>query len=79
MGLLCIVSDAEGLSENVLHNQTGWVVPKRNPKLLAEKIKEVVFMNQEYKSSISANAVSRARVAFNIEKQTQEFVHFYEY
>ncbi|MBK7870836.1 MAG: glycosyltransferase family 4 protein [Saprospiraceae bacterium] len=30
MGLLCIVSDAEGLPENILHGQTGWVVPKGN-------------------------------------------------
>ena len=36
MGLLCIVSDAEGLPENVLHGQTGWVVPKRQPALLKQ-------------------------------------------
>ena len=34
LGLLCVVSDAEGLPENVLHEKTGWVVPKRDPKKL---------------------------------------------
>lgn len=77
MGLLCIVSDADGLSENVLNNQTGWIVPKRNPKLLAEKIKEVVLMSEDYKKSISTKAMSRVIAEFNIEKQSQEFVNFY--
>src|SRR5690606_3201448 len=35
MGKLCIVSNAEGLSENVLHEETGWVVLKYNPEALA--------------------------------------------
>src|SRR5690606_3559111 len=30
MGLLCVVSSAEGLSENVLDNETGFVVEKQN-------------------------------------------------
>lgn len=79
MGLLCIVSDAEGLSENVLNNQTGWVVPKRNPELLAEKIKEVILLSEEKKLDISLNAINRVRSEFNIQKQTQEFVNFYEH
>jgi colanic acid/amylovoran biosynthesis glycosyltransferase len=78
MGLLCIVSDAEGLAENVLNGQTGWVVPKRNPQLFAQKIKEVILLNKEQKTKISKNAVHRVKAAFNIEKQTQEFVDFYK-
>ena len=45
MGLLCIVSNAEGLAENVLDGKTGWVLPKRQPELLAEKIKDVIGMS----------------------------------
>jgi colanic acid/amylovoran biosynthesis glycosyltransferase len=78
MGLLCIVSDAEGLSENILDDQTGWVVPKRNPQLFAKKIMEVVLLSKEQKTKISTNAVHRVKAAFNIEKQTQEFVDFYK-
>ena len=40
MGLLVIVSDAEGLHENVINNVTGWVVKKRNPILLSEKLRK---------------------------------------
>ncbi len=78
MGKLCIVSDGGGLSENVLHDQTGWVVPKYSPDLLAEQIKKVLLLNPEEKSRISKNAVERVRKEFNIEKQNKEFLNFYE-
>lgn len=78
MGLLCIVSDADGLIENVQDKQTGWVVPKRNPTLLAQKIKEVLQLNSAQKKSIASHAIERVQTEFNIEKQTQEFLDFYK-
>jgi colanic acid/amylovoran biosynthesis glycosyltransferase len=77
MGLLCVVSDAEGLSENVLHEQSGWVVPKRNPEKLAERIIEVSKLKLEVKRKIRNFAVNRVRNDFNLEKQQQEFLKFY--
>ena len=77
MGLLCIVSDADGLQENVLHNKTGWVVPKRNPLLLSEKIFEVIHLKQEVKIEIRQNAMERAKKEFNLDKQKESFKSFY--
>ncbi len=77
MGLLCVVSDAAGLSENVLNNKTGWVVPKQQPKLLAEKIKEVITLDEEQKQNIRRQAVERVQNEFNLEKQQQAFLAFY--
>lgn len=77
MGKLCIVSNAEGLAENVLHEKTGWVVPKYSPHLLAEQIEKVLLMNDDEKSRISQNAIKRVRREFGIEKQRQEFLEFY--
>ena len=77
MGLLCIVSNAEGLSENVINNQTGWVVPKRNPVRLAKKIEEVILLSDSEKEKIKENAVKRIQKEFNLQKQQQEFMHFY--
>ena len=78
MGLLCVVSDAEGLSENILDGQTGWVVPKRSPQLLANKLKKVIALDALQKDEITTKAVNRVKAEFNIEKQTQEFVDFYQ-
>lgn len=77
LGLMCIVSNAEGLSENVLNEKTGWVVTKRKPKLLAEKILYVIDLSDEKKQTIRQNAINRVKASFNLEKQQQEFVNLY--
>lgn len=77
MGLLCIVSNAEGLSENVIDHQTGFVVEKQNPSLLYEKIKEVIDLPEEQKSVMRNQSVLRIQKEFNLEKQKQAFKNFY--
>lgn len=77
MGLLCIVSDAEGLAENVIHNKTGWVVPKRNSKKLTEQLLKIVNLPEEEKHLIRKEAMIRVKTAFNLKKQQQEFFEFY--
>ncbi|MFT6127210.1 MAG: colanic acid/amylovoran biosynthesis glycosyltransferase [Flavobacteriaceae bacterium] len=78
MGLLCIVSDAEGLSENVLDNETGWVVNKRNAEALANKILEVVNLPIHEKEMMVQRAIKRVKEDFNLEKQQDAFLKFYE-
>jgi colanic acid/amylovoran biosynthesis glycosyltransferase len=77
MGVLPIVSDAEGLSENVLNNKTGWVIQKNSPKLLAEKIVEVINLPESNKEIIRKQAIERVLKEFNLEKQQKEFIDFY--
>lgn len=78
MGKLCIVSNGGGFAENVIDGQTGWVVPKHSARLLAEQIMKVVVMEEQKKRNISKNAVERVRIEFNLDKQQQEFMKFYE-
>lgn len=77
MGLLCIVSNAEGLSENVLDQQTGWVVRKRQPELLAQKIIEVIELPVSEKKKIREYAVNRVRLEFTLTQQQRKFHEFY--
>ena len=77
-GCLCVVSDAEGLSENVLNDITGWVVPRRDVKALSEKIEYVINLPDEKKQNIIAKAEQRVKKEFNLEKQVKEFIEFYE-
>lgn len=77
MGLLCVVSNAEGLAENVLDNETGWVVPKRDPAALAAKMAMVIALPETEKEAIRSRAIQRVREEFNLEKQQQEFLAFY--
>ena len=77
MGCLCIVSDVEGLSENVLHGQTGWVVPKRNPLALAEALINVIHLPDVRKDSFKNNAKERVIEKFNLDDQKKSFSEFY--
>jgi len=77
MGVLPIVSDAEGLSENVLHKETGWVVPKYKPKLLTKQLLASIQISEKEKNKMTINAIDRVSTEFNIEKQQKEFIEFY--
>ncbi|SFN72432.1 colanic acid/amylovoran biosynthesis glycosyltransferase [Bizionia echini] len=77
MGLLCVVSDAEGLQENVLHQETGWVVAKRQPQLLAKQLVEVIQLSADDKEATSIRAIRRIRDDFNLKKQQAAFLAFY--
>lgn len=77
MGLLCVVSDAEGLSENILHEKTGWIVPKRNPVALVAKIKAILQATPEERDRISKAASERVSTHFSLEQQRCSFITFY--
>ena len=78
MGLLCVVTNAGALNENVIHGKTGWVIPKRQPKLIADKIQEVINLPNSEKDVIKQQAVNRVIQEFNIKKQQLAFVDFYQ-
>ncbi len=78
LGLLCIVSTAEGLPENIVNNETGWVIPKCNPRELANKIIEVINLPEDKKQEIAKNAKERVSKHFTIQQQQQQFVEFYK-
>ncbi|WP_348810500.1 glycosyltransferase family 4 protein [Flavobacterium maritimum] len=78
MGKICIVSDAEGLSENIIDKETGFVVPKRNPVSLCEKIVEVVKMSESEKKTMMGRAITRTAAEFKLSRQIKKFTAFYE-
>lgn len=76
-GLLCVVSDAEGLPENVLHEQTGWVVPKRDMQSLADKISDILTMDVSQLATIRQQSISRVCNSFNLEQHFAAWENFY--
>ncbi|WP_299114677.1 glycosyltransferase family 4 protein [uncultured Winogradskyella sp.] len=78
MNCLCVVSDGGALPENVLDNETGWVVPKRNPKALTETIFRVLNMDALALKAIRTKARKRVLNDFAIKRQIQSFIDFYE-
>ncbi|RSK40495.1 glycosyltransferase family 4 protein [Mangrovimonas spongiae] len=77
VGCLCVVSDGGALPENVIDGKTGWVVPKQQPKLLAEKLLEVVALPQDRQQVIQQQAGERVETHFTLGQQQAQFVKFY--
>ncbi|BAJ64641.1 MULTISPECIES: glycosyltransferase family 4 protein [Anaerolinea] len=71
-----VCSDAVGLPENVQDGVTGFVVPRRNPQLLAEKL---IFLLQNPQARIEIGRAGRQRVleCFSLEQQKEAFDRMY--
>jgi len=78
MGLLCIVSNAEGLSENIIHGKTGWVVPKRSPEAIAEQTLNILNKNRNQCNDIRKNAIYRIKEHFQLDDQIMNWSKFYQ-
>ncbi|MEO6694237.1 MAG: glycosyltransferase family 4 protein, partial [Ignavibacteria bacterium] len=76
-GLPCIVSDADGLKENIIDGKTGWIVSKRDPEAIAEKFREVLALSVDERRIIATNAAQRVEKEFNINNQIKKFTEFF--
>lgn len=77
MGLICIVTDAGGLPENVIHAETGWVVPKRNPESIANTIVKIVNTKTGILDQIRKRSIKRVKSEFNLFSQLKYWESFY--
>jgi len=78
VGALCIVSDGGGLVENIVNKETGWVILKRQPKLLAESIFEIINLPDSYKIKVRNQARNRVESYFSLDQNKLAFKSFYE-
>lgn len=76
-GLLCVVTNAEGLAENILHGQTGLVVPMRNPEALKEAVVQMMGMGDDLRLEMVVHAQKRVIQEFNLGNQRVQFHQFY--
>ena len=76
-GLLVVASDAEGLQENVIHNETGWIVKRRDYHALHKRLNEVIILHEEARKQIAARATARVKKDFDIKIQNKLFNEFF--
>lgn len=76
MELPVVCSDADGLPENVAHGITGFVVPRRHPKEMAERILELAS-DSELRRKMGEAGRERVSRLFRVEDQIRAFEEFY--
>jgi colanic acid/amylovoran biosynthesis glycosyltransferase len=77
MELPVVCTDADGLSENVADGETGFVVPRRDPAALAEKLK-LVLGDAGLRARLGAAGRRRVLEKFRLAEQLGRFERFYE-
>jgi colanic acid/amylovoran biosynthesis glycosyltransferase len=77
MGIPVVCSDADGLRENVDDGVTGFVVPRRDPHAMAEKLRLLAADGRLRQRKGQAGRM-RAEGHFRLEQQMDAFEKFYE-
>ena len=76
-GCITIVSDAAALKENIVVNETGFVVERRNSDLLCKCIMEAIKLSPDERKKMTSRASKRVQKEFNLENQMALFKQFY--
>lgn len=76
MGLPVVCTDADGLSENVADGETGFVVKRRNPEAMADKL-ALLAKDPALRQRMGIAGRKRVIEIFRIEKQGERFSDFY--
>lgn len=77
LGLPCVVSDAGGLPENVLHEKTGFVVPRYNAKIATEYLYKLT-LDQELRKSMGEQGKIRMQSVFGLSVQVEKYSAFFQ-
>lgn len=76
-GVPVVCSDADGLPENVEHDVTGFVVPRRDPRGLAEGVARLAG-DADLRARMGAAGRQRVERLFRLDDQIDAWVRFYE-
>ncbi len=76
MGLPSVVTDADGLPENVADGETGFVVQRRDARTMAEKLALLARVS-DLRLAMSRNARRRAEELFSLDRQIAAFEDLY--
>ncbi|WP_274475879.1 glycosyltransferase family 4 protein [Mangrovimonas aestuarii] len=78
LGVPVISTDCGGMSEVVIPNETGWLVPTRNPQAIANAVREVINTPPQELYRITKNAHNFVKEHFNAEQSIKQFLELYD-
>lgn len=75
-GLPVVVSDADGLRENIAPGETGFVVSRWDPLALFSALRSLI-VNKELRKQMGQQGIKRAHALYNIQHQLEKFEALY--
>lgn len=77
MSLPVVCTNADGLSENIVDGQTGFVVPSRDPAAIAEKLATLAY-HPSIRKRMGDAGRQRVILKFRLQDQIEAFDRFYK-
>ena len=78
LGTPVISTDCGGMQELINHNKEGWIVPKRNPKAMAEAILNFTTLTAKDVETIRLNARRKVKKQHSEEKMISDMEDLYK-
>ena len=78
LGTLVISTNCGGMDEVITNGQNGFLVPIRNPKAMADKIKSIVALSEKEKYNIKTNARKTIENQHNFDSKIHEMSALYK-
>ena len=76
-GVPVVATDVGGISEQVEHRRTGFLVPPADAESMAERI-ESLLMDEGLRQRLSASAASDAAERFDLSRQAEQYLAWYQ-
>ena len=78
LGIPAISTDCGGMKEVIHDKNNGYIIPLREPVMMAKKIKEFISMNKSERKYISENAKQTILEKYLLSEQINEMVNLYQ-
>lgn len=76
-GLMCVVSDADGLRENVAEGESGFIAKRRDPESFADAMINAAGISEDERLQRALEARERVERMFSMEQQNELFNRFF--
>ncbi len=77
VGVPVVCSDADGLRENIADGVSGFVVPRRDPQAMAEKM-ALLARDPSFRQKMGSAGQARVKSLFQLEQQLEKWERFFK-
>lgn len=76
-GLLVISTDADGIDENIKHNETGWIIPKMDIDAIVNQVINIISIPASDRIKVAQSAHQRVGKEFTMMQRKSEWQIFF--